>query len=132
MFNNELIEISAYILIIIFSALLFFQLTLAFGAPFGKLAWGGKYKVLPPIFRFGSFISALIFVFGIIIVSEKASLYSFFYYPILADILIWFLVVLFGFSTLGNMLSKSKSEKLFMTPIALLSFCLCLILAIGT
>ena len=132
MFSNELIDISAYALIIIFILFFLFQMSLVFGAPFGKLAWSGMYKVLPPSFRFGSFIAAVIFIFGIFIISEKASLYSFFYYPIIADVLIWVLVILFGFSTLCNMLSKSKLEKLVMTPIAFISFCFCLIIAIGS
>lgn len=131
MFNNVFIEISAYALIIIFLVMFLFQLSLAFGAPFGKLAWGGVYNVLPASLRFGSFISAIIFLFGIMIVSEKALFYSLFYYPILADIFIWLFVVLFGLSTIGNLFSKSKYERLVMTPIAFLSFCFCLIIAIG-
>lgn len=128
---RSITETAVVICIIIFSIMFMFQLLLAFGAPLGNLAWGGKYKILPLSLRIGSFISALIFVFAGIIMLEKANLISFINSPAFVSISIWFFAVLFGLSSLGNIMSKSRLEKRIMTPVALIIFSLCLIIAIG-
>jgi hypothetical protein len=129
--NHSVIEAAAILCVIIFFSMSIFQLLLVFGAPFGKLAWGGKYKILPLSLRIGSFISALIFVFGGIIMLEKVNLISVLNSPVFVSILIWFFAILFGLSSLGNIMSKSRLEKRIMTPVALIIFFLCLIIAIG-
>ena len=43
--NQSVIEAAAVSCVIIFFAMSIFQLLLVLGAPFGKLAWGGKYKI---------------------------------------------------------------------------------------
>ncbi|MEJ2618566.1 MAG: hypothetical protein P8Z35_26675 [Ignavibacteriaceae bacterium] len=52
--NQSVIEAAAVICVIIFLAMSIFQFLLVFGAPLGKLAWGGKYKILPFPLRIGS------------------------------------------------------------------------------
>ncbi|MFC7766021.1 hypothetical protein [Leucobacter soli] len=45
----------------ILGALAVFQLALAFGAPAGRFAWGGRHRVLPTGLRVGSGLSILLY-----------------------------------------------------------------------
>ena len=133
-YNNntfKMTEIAAHIAVLIFIIMALIQLLLAFGAPIGKMAWGGNYKILPPKLRVGSFISAGIFILAIIIILENAKLYIVFNQPTIVDIFSWIFVAIFGLSTIGNMVSKSRLEKMVMTPVALVLTILCFIIAIG-
>lgn len=129
--SNFIIKLAAWLAVFIFACMAIFQLLLAFSAPYGNLAWGGKYKKLPINLRIGSFLSALLFIIATISLLEKATIVKIINQPIITDILVWFFVVLFGLSTFGNIVSKSKMEKRIMTPIALTLFLLCLIVGIG-
>ncbi len=129
--NIQVAEVAAWITVFIFSGLALFQLLLALGAPFGNLAWGGKYRILPIGLRIGSLISVIIFIIAGISVTEKAGIINILNQPDVITILLWFFVVLFGLSTIGNIMSKSKWEKRIMTPIAFSIFVLCLIIANG-
>ena len=54
----------ATFLIVFLSGLVIFQTLLAFGAPFGKAAWGGQHDaVLPQKLRISSAISAVFLLF---------------------------------------------------------------------
>ena len=124
-------EIAAWIAISIFILMALFQFLLAFGAPIGKMAWGGNYEILPPKLRIGSFISAGIFILAIIIILENAKLYFIFNQPTIVNIFSWIFVAIFGLSTIGNMVSKNRLEKMVMTPVALVLTILCFIVAVG-
>jgi hypothetical protein len=124
-------EIAAWIAISIFLLMALFQFLLALGAPIGKMAWGGNYKILPKKLRIASFISAGIFLFAIIIILESAELFIIFNQPTIVNIFNWILVCIFGLSTLGNIMSKSRLEKIVMTPVALVLTTLCFIIAIA-
>ncbi|MFZ0453486.1 MAG: hypothetical protein WCE54_02575 [Ignavibacteriaceae bacterium] len=128
---QSIIETAAVSCVIIFFVISIFQFLLAFGAPFGNLAWGGKYRILPFPLRIGSFISGLIFIISAIVMMEKIKLITVINSPALISVLIWLLVIIFGLSGIGNFMSKSKWEKRIMTPIALTLFLLCLVIAIS-
>ena len=130
--NLQAMEIVAWISVFISLGMALFQLMLALGAPFGNLAWGGKYKILPLSLRFGSFISVILFIIAGISVAEKADIIIILNQDELVTALVWFFVILFGLSTIGNITSKSKWEKRIMTPIAFSIFLLCLIIVLGT
>ena len=108
-----------------------FQILLALGAPLGKMAWGGKYSILPLQLRIGSLISAGLLILAIFIFLEKAKLLYIFNSNLLVNLLVWFFVVIFSSSSLGNILSESKLEKSIMMPIAITLMLLALIVAIG-
>jgi len=113
-----------------FAGLIVFQLLLVFGLPLGYMAWGGKYKRLPPILRLGSLLSAALLLFGILCVLERAGIVYVLNWPSGVSIVAWLLTILFGLSTLANYKSKSKMERVVMTPLALLLCCLCFIVAL--
>lgn len=94
-------------------------LSLAFGKPFGFLAWGGKHmKSLPQPLRIQSAVSIpaqlfaayVLLKLGGVLSSSDLGVLTVFGYIFLAFFLI---------NTLMNALSKSRYEQWVMTPIAL-------------
>lgn len=53
-------------LAVILALVAVFQIALAAGAPWGRLAWGGAYEVLPAKLRIGSLVSVLIHVLAVL------------------------------------------------------------------
>lgn len=109
---------------IVFSVLVvivaLFQLALAVGMPWGRLAWGGRFPgTLPPRMRIASVVSALLLLAFGLIVCARASLLL----PGVAQppaVAIWVVV---GYSALGtvvNAATPSKWERIAWTPVAVL------------
>ena len=119
--------ILAIILIILFSIMSVFQFLLVLGLPLGHLAYGGKYKELSTGLRIMSVVAIGIFIFSTVIILDHINLINVFN-PIFSLVVVW---ILAGYSTLGilmNLASKSKLEKIIMTPIALIiAVCLYLV-----
>jgi len=122
--------IAAIIACVLFFLLSIFQVLLAIGLPFGRAAYGGKYETLPKKFRIMSLIAVGIFVFGIIIVLERAAIMTVFNNDLLTTIVIWIYAVYSTLNTLMNAVSKSQWEKRIMSPISLVIAVCCFILAI--
>ena len=108
-----------------------FQALLALGAPMRKAAWGGRYRKLPISLRLGSLAAVAIYFFGIFSVLERAGLLITFNRPALSGGFAWVLVVIFGLSFIGNLLSESQVEKRIMIPVSLVLFAACLAVAAG-
>jgi len=123
-------QISAIVATVVFIGMGVFQLLLATGFPLGKAAWGGKYSKLPMKLRVASLISMGVFIFAALIVLEKTGFISIFDGHNIIDYIFWGITVLFGFSAAGNLASKSILEKRIMTPIALILFLSCLVIAV--
>ena len=107
-----------------------FQLLLAIGLPLGRAAYGGKYEILPKNLRIMSLVAVGIFVFGMIIVLERAGLITIFNNPLLTAIVVWILAVYSTLNVLMNAVSKSRIEKRIMTPLSILIAICCYIVAI--
>ena len=104
---------------ILAGSLVAFQLLLAAGLPFGKMAWGGENAKLSKKLRISSFISSLILVYASVVLLEKAGLVNIIDNNTAINISAWIYVFVFGLSTMGNITSKSKYEKIVMTPVAI-------------
>ncbi len=128
--NTMIAQIAAVTTTIGFFGMMCFQLLLALGFPLGQVAWGGKYKILPPGFRIASLFSAVIFVFASIIVLEKAEVFSVFNSPTVVTYGVWIFTAFLGLNTISNFISRSKLEKCIMTPVSLTLGLLCLTVAI--
>jgi len=124
-------QIAGWVALIGFAGMLCFQIVLACGAPLGKVAWGGRFRVLPNNLKIASLISVVIYIFGLVSVMEKMSIYFLMHNPNIASVFIWVLVGIFGLSTVGNIYSTSRIEKQVMLPIAIILFISCFIVAIG-
>lgn len=122
--------IAAILTSVLLFLLIIFQLLLVIGLPFGRFAYGGKYEKLPKNLRIMSLIAMGIFIFGILIVLERATLLTIFNNEILTTIVVWVFAVYLTLNTLMNVASKSKWEKRIMTPISLIIAVCCYILAI--
>ena len=128
--NAMIAQIAAVVATIGLFGLMCFQILLALGFPFGKAAWGGKYKILPPGFRIASLFSAVIYVFVSIVVLEKAEVFSVLNSPTVVTYGVWIFTVFLGLNTISNFISRSKLEKRIMTPTTLALGLLCLTVAI--
>ncbi|GAG16727.1 unnamed protein product, partial [marine sediment metagenome] len=66
--------ITAIIACVLFVLISVFQILLVLGLPFGRAAFGGKYERLPTNLRIISLIAVGIFIFGIIVILERAGI----------------------------------------------------------
>lgn len=115
----SIVQVFFFVGAILTGALVIFQLLLVIGLPFGKMAWGGRNAKLSKKLRIFSFISSLILVYASLILLEKAGLVKIIVNNMVINISVWIYVFVFGLSTLGNITSKSRHEKMVMTPIAI-------------
>jgi hypothetical protein len=103
----------------ILAGLAVFQLSLVLGAPFGKFAWEGLYDVLPSKLRIGSLISIILYGIFAMIILIKTGLIDFASLKGIANAGIWVLTVYFFIGVVMNGISRSKSERMVMTPLSL-------------
>ena len=114
---------------VLLGALAVFQALLVAGRPLGRFAWGGQHDVLPTGLRVGSAVSiALYGAFAVLMLCAAGAL------DVLpdgfVDVAIW---VLTGYFALGigmNAISRSRPERLVMTPVVTLLAVICLGLAL--
>lgn len=85
--------------------------------------------MLPPELRIASLFSTIIFLFGMVVVLEKAGIINIVRKPKLITGTVWFLVVLFGISAITNAFSPSNIERWIMFPLVFLSSALCYYIA---
>jgi uncharacterized membrane protein SirB2 len=122
---------AAYCFVAITVALAVFQLALALGAPLGHFAWGGQHRVLPKNLRNGNLISiGLYAVFSLIVLMRAGLVTS---WPGTAWIApaIWVLVTYLAVGIVMNAISRSRPERLVMTPTVLVLFVCALVVALG-
>jgi hypothetical protein len=125
-----IIQIAAIIVAVVLSGIAIFQLLLFFGLPLGEYSWGGKYQgVLPKKMRIMSLSSSLLLVlFGLVFLIHSKILSVGFTFP--TNIFVIIITIFMGLNTLGNMFSKSKKERVVMTPLAGITFLSCLLVLI--
>jgi hypothetical protein len=108
----------ALIFCTVLAALALLQAALIAGAPLGRLAWGGNDVVLPPAKRVASAVSVLLYAaFGYVAVA-KAQFAGAAEVPAAISIAIG---VIAGYLALGipmNAISRSRPERLTMTPVS--------------
>jgi hypothetical protein len=97
-----------------------FQLALAAGAPWGRLAWGGGHERLPAALRIGSLVSILVYAVFATIVLERAGLIEVLPSPEIARIGAWIIAAYLTLGIVMNAISRSLPERLVMTPVATL------------
>lgn len=105
---------------------------LAFGRPWGRLAWGGANAVLSSKMRLASGLSTFIYLaFGWIIL-EQAGLISILGSPQWLGSVVWALAAYLFIGVLMNAVSRSRPERLVMTPLALALALLTLFVALNS
>ena len=110
--------ITALIGSILFSIVLVLYILLASGLPYGEYAMGGKYKILPKKERIICIISVIVQTFAILVLLQAGRVFSFGFSDKTANLLCYIFAVYLSLNVFMNLLSKSKKEKLFMTPLS--------------
>ena len=130
--GTQLSLIAALVVIVIFMGLSVFQLLLALGKPYGKMAYGGRQEaVLPKKYRIMSALSIGIFLLASGMTLVKIDVFKNCPFPVMADLGVWIFALFLALNTIANATSISKSERKFMTPLSAIA-CLCLvIIALG-
>lgn len=113
-----------WIAIFISIAFVILQSLLAMGFPLGEYAWGGKHRILPKKYRYGSLVSVLLFVFSMTLLLGYT--YEFMYLPEFYPVY----GVLFLMSAFANFNSESRKEKIIGIPSAILLYVCYLLLSI--
>ncbi|MBO0979162.1 hypothetical protein [Microbacterium sp. SD291] len=117
------------ILLSLLGALAVFQVALACGAPWGRLAWGGTHRVLPRHLRIGSLVSVILYGgFAALLLSRAGALPGGDTHVIV--VLTW---ILFGYFMLGialNAVSRSRPERWTMTPVCAIMAVMTLLVAL--
>lgn len=103
-----------------------FQIALALGAPWGEWAMGGRWRgVLPKPLRFATVFQAFALLGLVAIVLAHADLISW-------DIpawMIWFVVAVMAASSVMNLVTPSRKERLLWAPIVTLAWLSALVIA---
>jgi hypothetical protein len=116
---------------IVLGALAVFQAALIAGASLGRLAWGGRHEVLPGRLRVGSAVSVLLYAAFAYAALVAAAMVPPVGEGAVIPVAMWVLAAYFALGVVMNGISRSKPERLVMTPTALILAILYLILAIG-
>lgn len=116
--------ITAYIGSCLFFLILVLYILLAAGAPLGELAMGGRYKRMPKKYRIACAVSVLVQAFAILVLLQLGGIFSIGLHENAARVLGYIFAAYLILNVFMNAKSKSKKEKLIMTPIsAIIAFC---------
>jgi len=122
---RDVIILAAVVASVLLAGLAVFQLLLVAGRPLGRLAWGGQHEVLPPPLRVGSAVSVLSYAAIAWLLWRAVA------QPGDDGPWMWVLTAFFGVGVLMNAASRSRPERLVMTPIVLVLAISCLLIALG-
>jgi len=124
-----MVMVSALVGTALLGCLALFQLLLVAGAPLGRLAWGGQHVVLPMGLRIGSAIAIAMYAFFALLILQTAGALTLL--PAgLVEVAMWVLTAWFTVGIALNAASRSRPERLVMTPVVLVLAVVCLLLAL--
>ena len=126
-----MVTTAAVAVCVLLAALAVFQVLLVLGAPLGRLAWGGQHPVLPTAQRVGSAISVLVYALIAAVVATRAGMISTDVPETVVEVATWVLVGYFVLGIALNLASKSKPERLVMSPLCAVLAVLCGVVVLG-
>ncbi|MGY4540970.1 hypothetical protein ACVWY0_000878 [Arthrobacter sp. UYNi723] len=112
----QLSQLAATTACVLLAALAVFQAALVAGAPLGRFAWGGQHNVLPTKLRIGSATSIILYVLFAYVALAKAGMAAPLVNQGFTDVFCWVLTAYFAVGIVLNGISRSKPERLVMTP----------------
>jgi hypothetical protein len=112
------------------AALAVFQGLLVAGAPLGRFAWGGQHRVLPTKLRIGSAVSIVLYALFALIILGSAERAVDGTGVGITDVGIWVLTAYFTVGIGMNAVSRSRPERMLMTPVVAVLAGVCLALAL--
>jgi hypothetical protein len=114
--------VAAAVATALLTALAVLQVLVATGRPYGRLVWGGQHAVLPRALRVGSAISVVAYAAMATALVWRAVVLG--TPPAAVEVATWVLVGYFALGVVVNAISRSRAEKLVMTPVcAVLALC---------
>jgi hypothetical protein len=122
---RHVITLAAVVVCALLAGLVVFQMLLVAGRPLGRFAWGGQHEVLPPTLRASSAVSVVLYAVIAWFVWRAAA------EPEAAGPWIWVLTDFFSLGVVMNAASRSRPERLLMTPVVLVLAVSCLLIALG-
>ena len=122
---RDVITVAAVVASVLLAGLAVFQVLLVAGRPLGRLAWGGQHEVLPPSLRIESAVSVVSYAVIAWVVWRAAT------EPEDDRPWMWVLTAFFGLGVAMNAASRSRPERLLMTPIALVLAACSALVAVG-
>ncbi|MDR7083000.1 hypothetical protein J2X01_002290 [Arthrobacter ginsengisoli] len=124
-------QLAAIVACAILAGLGIFQGALIGGVPLGRMAWGGQHAVLPARLRIGSAVSIALYALFAYTALARAELTP----PVVNEnataVFVWALTAYFALGVVMNGISRSKPERLVMTPVALVLAALYLVLSLS-
>lgn len=106
---------------VIFGIATIIYMLLALGLPLGEFAMGGKYKVMPPQMRIACAGSVLVQLFAIVIILQTGGMIPLIFSIKVTKGICFFFAAYLSINSIMNVLSNSKKEKYFVTPLSVLA-----------
>ena len=94
------------------------EVLLIAGLPLGEFTMGGRYKVLPPLFRVFAASSVVLQLFGAAMILQGGGIMKCWFSRKTVMIICLVFSGFFAVNTFMNLISQSKKEKYVMTPLA--------------
>ena len=126
-----IVQVAAIAACALLAVLAVFQAALIAGAPLGRFAWGGQHDVLPAKLRIGSATSIALYVLIAYVALAKAGLVPPLVSAGFTSVACWVLTGYFALGIVLNGISRSKPERLVMTPTVVVLTALYLVLSLN-
>ena len=115
--------VSSIIGAVLLLAVAVMEILLIFGLPLGEFTMGGRYKVLPPMYRVFAASSVILQLFGAAMILQGGGLMNMWFAGKVIKIICFVFAGFFAVNTVMNIISPSKKEKYVMTPLAAVEAC---------
>ena len=116
---------------ITFSVVIILSILIICGLPLGELTMGGQYKVFPKKLRIVLVSQLLLQIFFVIIILQKGNIIPMWFSYNTTRIISIIMAIYLSLNTIMNICSKSKKERLIMTPLSLIAAICFWIIALG-
>ena len=106
---------AAILATVVLGTLAALQVGVAAGAPWGRLVWGGKHRVLPPRLRVASALSVVLYAGFAAVLLSRAGVMPGSEAPFVV-VSTWVLFAYFALGIVMNLASRSTAERRTMAP----------------
>lgn len=113
--------VSSFIGACAFSVVIILSLLIILGLPLGELTMGGQYKVFPKKLRIVLVSQLLLQVFFVIVILQMGGFLPLWFSYKATRIILIVMAIYLSLNVLMNLASKSKKERLIMTPLSLIA-----------
>ena len=118
---EDFIMVSSLIGACAFSVVIILSFLIILGLPLGELTMGGQYKVFPKKLRIVLVSQLLLQVFFVIVILQMGGYLPLWFSHKTTRIILIVMAVYLSLNVLMNLASKSRKERLIMTPLSLIA-----------